>query len=131
MRERLFIVVLTLGLMAAPTWTYAAEEPGVIELAAPRAAERGEAFQVEITTGQLPRGARLRLLTENGEILGGVAPFPPTARSTTATVPVPRSAVADGRLRLRMQVEEPGVPPRPPRPGEVERVDLFVVPRSQ
>jgi hypothetical protein len=131
MWEPLSIVVLAVGLLTAPTCTLAAEEPGVIELAAPRSAARGDAFEVEVTTGQLPRGARLTLLTENGEILGGVAPFPPGARSSTATVPVPRSAVTDGRLRLRLQVLEPGAPARPPRSGEVERVDLFLVPRSE
>jgi hypothetical protein len=58
-----------------------------------------------------------------------VAPYAPGSRSTTATVPVPRSAIVDGRLRLRLQVLEPGAPPRAPRPGEVQRLEL--VPRSE
>jgi len=44
-------------------------------------------------------------------------------------VPVPRSAIAGGRLRLRLQVLEPRAPPRAPRPGEVQRLEL--VPRSE
>jgi hypothetical protein len=103
----------------------------MIELAVPRPLGRGESVQVQITTGPLPRGARLTLLAENGEILGAVAPYLPDQRSNTATVPVPRSAIVDGHLRLRLQVLEPDAPPRPPRPGEVQRLDLVVVPRSE
>jgi len=62
-------------------------------------------------------------------LINGIWYYAPGSRSTTATVPVPRSAIVDGRLRLRVQVLEPGVPPRPPRPGEVQRLEL--VPRSE
>jgi hypothetical protein len=129
MLEHLFIAMIVL--LGPSTGTLAAEQSAAIELAAPRPAGRGEAFQVQITAGPLPRGARLVLLTENGETLGAVAPFPPSSRSTAVTVPVPQSAVADGRLRLRLQVVEPGAPPRPPLPAEVERIDLIVVRQSE
>jgi hypothetical protein len=46
-------------------------------------------------------------------------------------VPVPRSAIVEVRLRLRLQVLEPGALPRAPKPGEVQRLDLVVVPRSE
>ena len=76
------------------------------------------------------RGARLTLSTEDGESLGAVTPYPPGRQSNTATVPVPRSAIVDGRLRLRLQVLEPARQ-RAPRPGEVQRVDLVVAPRGE
>ena len=129
MRRSLSIAALVAGLFVLATSALVAEESPVIELAAPRAAAGGESVELAVTTGALPRGARLALSTENGEILGAVAPYAPGSRSTTATVPVPRSAIVDGRLRLRVQVLEPGAPPRPPRPGEVQRLEL--VPRSE
>ena len=128
MRRSLSIAALVAGLFALATSALVAEESPVIELAAPPAAAGSQSVELAVTTGALPRGARLALSTESGEILGAVAPYAPGSRSTTATVPVPRSAIVDGRLRLRVQVLEPGAPPRPPRPGEVQRLEL--VPRS-
>ena len=129
MRRSLSIAALVAGLFALATSALVAEESPVIELAAPRAAAGSESVELAVTTGALPRGARLALSTESGEILGAVAPYAPGSRSTTATVPVPRSAIVDGRLRLRVEVLEPGAAPRPPRPGEVQRLEL--VPRSE
>ena len=128
MRRHLAIAALAAGLLAFATSARAEEAP-VIELAAPRAAAGSESVELAVTTGALPRGARLALSTESGEILGAVAPYAPGSRSTTATVPVPRSAIVDDRLRLRVEVLEPGAAPRPPRPGEVQRLEL--VPRSE
>jgi hypothetical protein len=129
MRRSLSIAALVAGLFALETSTLVAEESPVIELAAPRAAAGSQSVALAVTTGALPRGARLALSTEHGDILGAVAPYAPGVRSTTATVPVPRSAIVDGRLRLRVEVLEPGAPPRPPRPGEVQRLELM--PRSE
>src|SRR5262245_47380640 len=129
MRRYLSIAALAVGLVGPATSQPAAEEFSMIELAAPRAAARGKSLELAVTTGPLPPGARLALSTENGEALGAVAPYPPGRRSNTATVPIPRSAVVGGRLRLRLQVLEPLAPPRAPRPGEVQRRGL--VPRSE
>jgi hypothetical protein len=131
MRRSLSIAALAVGLLGLATSTLAAEEFSIIELAAPRAAARGESLELQVTTGPLPPGARLALSTDDGETLGAVAPYSPDPRSTTATVPVPRPAIVDGRLRLRLQVLEPRAPPRAPKPGEVQRLDLVVAPRSE
>jgi hypothetical protein len=109
----------------------AAEDSAMIELAAPPSASRGEAVELQVSTGQLPRGARLVISDQSGKVLGAVAPFPPGLRANTATVPVPRSAMADGRVRLDVQVVEPGVPPRAPRPGEVGRLELVPLPKNE
>src|SRR6187399_2098779 len=101
MRMCLSIAALTLVLIAPWTSMPAAAESPVIELAAPRPAAGGDSFQVQVTTGRLPRGARLALTTEAGDILGAVAPFPPGRPSTMAAVPVPASAMVGGKLRLR------------------------------
>jgi hypothetical protein len=129
MRRYLAIAALAAGLLELATGALVAEEFSMFELAAPPAAARGQSVELAVTTGSLPPGARLALSTESGDILGAVAPYAPGARSTTATVPVPRSAIVDGRLRLRVEVLEPGAPPRPPRPGEVQRLEL--VPRNE
>ena len=129
MRRSLAIVALAVGLLGLVAGALVAEEFSTIELAVAPAAARAQSVELAVTTGALPRGARLALSTEDGEALGAVAPYPPGRPSNTATVPVPRSAVVDGRLRLRLQVLEPGAPPRPPRPGEVQRLEL--VPRSE
>jgi hypothetical protein len=131
LRQYLSIAALAVGLLGPWTSTLGAEESAILELAAPRPIGRGESVELQITTGPLPHGARLALLTENGEILGAVTPYPPGHPSNIATVPVPRSAMVDGHLRLRLQMLEPDAPPRPPRPGEVQRLDLVVVPRNE
>jgi hypothetical protein len=131
MRQYLSIAALAVALLAPSTSTLIAEESPVLELAAPRPAGPDESLELQITTGPLPRGARLMLSTETGEVLGAVAPYPPGRSSNTTTVPISRSAIVDGHLRLRLQVLEPDAPPRPPRPGEVQRLDLVVVPRSE
>jgi predicted secreted protein len=131
MRQYLLIAALAAGVLGSWTGTLAAQEAAMIELAAPRSAGRGASVELQITTGPLPRGARLTLATEDGESLGAVTPYPPGRQSNTAMVPVPRSAIVEGRLRLRLQVLEPGAPARPPRPNEVQRLDLVVTPRSE
>jgi hypothetical protein len=130
-REYSLIAVLVLGLIVPGASTFAAEDFQMVQLAMPRCAGRAESVRVQVTTGPLPRGARLVVIAETGEILGAVAPFPPGGRSNSATVPVPRSAVVDGHVRLRLQVIEPDTPARAPRPGEVEHLDLVVVPQSE
>ena len=94
----------------------------MIELSAPSALRSGESVELQITTGPLARGARLVVMTEQGEILGVLTPFnvPGTGTSNTATVPVPRTAMADGRLRLRLQLIEQGAAPRAPRADEAK-----------
>jgi hypothetical protein len=122
MRKGLSIVVLMTGLTGLLMGTLAAQDSRMIELSAPRALRSGESVEIEVTTAPLPRGARLVVMTEQGEVLGVVTPFnvPGTGTGSTATVPVPRTAMTDGRLRLRLQLIEQGAAPRAPRADEVE-----------
>jgi hypothetical protein len=131
MRQYPLIAALAVGVLASWMGALVAEEAAMIELAAPRQARPSVSVELQITTGPLPRGARLTLSTEDGESLGAATPYPPGRQSNTATLPVPRSAIVDGRLRLRLQVLEPGAPARAPRPSEVQRLDLIVAPRSE
>ena len=114
---------------AAPPAVLAAQAADAfasIELAAPRPVGPGDALWLQVATGRLPPGARLSLSTETGQIIGGVAPFPPGS-PTRATVPVPATALSGQTVRLRLQVTEPGAPPRAPRSGEVSRLQLTVI----
>jgi hypothetical protein len=122
MRKGLSIAVLMMGLTGLLMGTLAAQDSRMIELSAPRALRSGESVEIEVTTAPLPRGARLVVMTEQGEVLGVVTPFnvPGTGTGYTATVPVPHTAMTDGRLRLRLQLIEQGATPRAPRADEVK-----------
>jgi hypothetical protein len=105
----------------------------MVELATPRQVGQGEAAQLQVTTGRLPSGGRLIVMTPQGEILGAVTTFSQVlgSSSTTAAIPVPRSAISGNRVPLKLQVLEPGQPPRSPRPEEVTHLDLVLVPASE
>src|SRR5262249_23504620 len=121
MRRDPAIAAPAAGLGGPAAGALVAEEFSMIELAAPPAAGRGESVEVQVTTGPLPPGARLALSTADGETLGAVSPYPPGRASTTATVPVPRSAIAGGRPRLRLPVLDPLRPPAAPPPRQARR----------
>jgi len=121
--------VLVIGLALPWTRVPVAAEFSTIELSTLRPIGRGEAIEIQVTTGPLPRGARLVLMTESGEVIGAVAPA--GRRSNRATVPISRAAMADEHLRLRLQVAGPDTPPRSPNVGEVTKLELIVVPQSE
>lgn len=124
------VVAAVMGAFAAQSSP--AQEGRMIELALPRPAARGEAVQLRVTVGPLAPGSRLAVVSEDGEILGAVAPFSQRGGgSTTATIPIPRTAIVDGRLRARLQVVEPGAPPRPARDDEVRELHLVLAPQSE
>ncbi len=130
MRGLLLAITLVLGALGSPDVEAAGEDFRMIELAAPRQVAEGEAIEVQITTASLPRGSVLTVSSEGGQVLGSVSPFGQgfTRGPSTATVPVPRSALVAGRVRLRLQVREPGKPPRPPQAGETQKIELVLGP---
>ena len=130
MRKALSIAVFVAGLIGTWTSTLAQSESRIIELTAPRSPGHGEAVEVQITTGPLPRGSRLTLMTEQGEILGAVYPFGEPGSANTATISIPPSAMIGRHLRLQLQVAEPGRTPRAPLANEVQRVELVLIPRN-
>lgn len=110
--------------------TGALRNPDMIQLPLPRPAAAGEVVAVELRLGRLAAGARLRVLGESGDVLGVVAPFGRSLEGTTTThsVPLPPGAIRDGRIRLRLVLEQPNAEPRAPGPAEVESVNLIYVP---
>ncbi|MDF0584774.1 hypothetical protein [Bradyrhizobium yuanmingense] len=113
--------------------TLIGQESGVIELQALHPLAADEAVEIQLVTGPLPRGARLEVMTEQGELLGTVRSLgiPNAPRGETATIPVPRAALVEGRLRLRLQIVQSGAPARPPQPSEIRQVNLVTVPASR
>ncbi|WP_404538684.1 hypothetical protein [Bradyrhizobium sp. USDA 223] len=109
------------------------QESGVIELQALHPLAADEAVEIQIVTGPLPRGARLEVMTEQGELLGTVRSLgiPNAPRGETATIPVPRAALVEGRLRLRLQIVQSGAAARPAQPSEIRHVNLVTVPASR
>ena len=136
MSKRRSLMVLVAAASAAAMTTLATQAPSaqegrMIELAIPRPAARGEAAQLQVTTGPLAPGSRVVVVSEDGQVLGAVAPFGQRSGTTSTTIPIPRSAIVGGRLRAQLQVVEPGAPPRPPRDDEVRELNLVLVPQSE
>jgi hypothetical protein len=106
-----------------------ATAPGTIELTLPRPVGPDEAVWLQVRTGALA-GAEIHVRTSDGELLGTVSPFGGRRDQggVTYTIPVPKAAIRDGRIRLRLDVHAPDGPARAPRPGEVEDVTLIYVP---
>lgn len=119
--------ILVSALIGAATCAHAAEEWRALDLTAP-SIRSDESIELSVKTGPLARGARLVIMTEKGEILGAVAPFAMRSAPATSTIPVPRDALVGGQVRLHLQVLEPGAQPRPPRPDELEGLEILARP---
>ena len=104
----------------------------IIELRLARPTTAREAVWIQVRAGALPRGTEIRVSTTEGILLGTVSPFggPQGPDAVTYTIPLPRAAIVDERVQLRLQVDEPGpgASARAPRPGEVESVNLIYIP---
>jgi hypothetical protein len=116
---RKHVAAFIAGISALWAGALAAQDSRLIELTAPRELRRKDALEIQVTTAPLPAGARVVVKTDQGEVLGVVTPFSLRPAESTATLAVPRGALADGRLRLRLQVQEPGEPVRAARESEV------------
>lgn len=130
MKQSFSPAVLVAEVLGVATSACAAEQSRAIEFPAP-VVKGGDSIKLKVTTGSLAQGARLVVMTENGELLGAAAPYVGRGKSITSILAIPLSVLAEGRLRLRLQVVEPGAPGRAPQAEEVERVDLIVTPQSK
>jgi hypothetical protein len=101
-----------------------------IELALPRQAAPNEAVWLQVRAGALPRGAEIVIRAHDGSLLGTVSPvgLRGSPGATTHLVPLPTSAVIDGRVRVRIAIEQAGAGPRAPRTSETIDVTLTYVP---
>lgn len=102
-------------------------------LTLPHAPARHEAVWLRVVAGKLPPGARLIVRTSDREIVGSVAPFGvrPGQEAGVYTIPLPESAVANGKLSLSIELEDRAARAvRAPTPQEVKELSLVLVPVS-
>jgi hypothetical protein len=87
-----------------------ASQQSLVELTLPRAAADDQAVWLQIQVGVLAPGAVIRVSSSDGELFGSVAPYGAAraARSATYLVPLPKTAVVNGRIQVRLTVEQPG-----------------------
>jgi hypothetical protein len=105
-------------------------QQSVIELPLPRAPAAGEDVWLQLRVGPLPRGTEIRVSTSDGVLVGTASPFgaPQSQGPATYTIPLPKAAIVAGSVRLRLDVDQPGLPGRAPRPGEILDATLIYLP---
>jgi hypothetical protein len=125
---RRFVCCLA-GLHLLVSVAYAADPFSLLTLTVPPATSAHESIRVDATIGALPRGSLLNFETEDGQLIGSVSPFGPTALTPqTYTIPLPNNAVKGTAVRLRAQVQPPSGPARAPTPRELLGVKLIRAP---
>ena len=102
----------------------------MVELTLPRAPADDEAVWLQIQAGVLAPAAVITVSGSDGKLLGSVAPYGSArgAPSATYLVPLPKTAIVNGRIRVRLTVEQPGKPSREPGAEEVQNVVPVYVP---
>jgi hypothetical protein len=131
-RQRLCLTIAALFAAVAATVVpgAGAQQRSVIELTLPREPAQDEAVWLQIQVGVLGPGASITVSSSNGELLGSVAPYGSArgAPSATYLVPLPKTAIVNGRIRVQLTVEQAGKPSREPRADEVQNVVPVYVP---
>ena len=96
----------------------------------PRALAAGETAYIEVQVGPIGRGRTIEVTTAAGQPLGTVSPFGVRTGQDAGTypVPVPKDAIRDGRLSIRLTISQPGGSARAPTADEVRSVKLGVGP---
>jgi hypothetical protein len=96
----------------------------------PRALAASETAYIEVQVGPIGRGHTIEVTTASGEPLGVVSPFGVRTGQDAGTypLPVPKEAIRDGRLSIRLTISQPGGQSRAPTADEVRGVKLGVGP---
>jgi hypothetical protein len=96
----------------------------------PRALAANETAFIEVQVGPIGRGRTIEVTTASGQPLGVVSPFGVRTGQDAGTypLPVPKDAIRDGRLSIRLTISRPDGPPRAPTTDEVRGVRLGVGP---
>src|SRR4051812_49690115 len=101
-----------------------------MSLELPRPLAAGEIAFIEVQVGPIGRGRTIEVTTAAGQPLGTVSPFGVRTGQDAGTypVPVPKDAIRDGRLSIRLTISQPGDSARAPTAHEVRSVKLGVGP---
>jgi len=110
-----------------------AVQQGVTELQLPRPPNPHEAVLLKIRAGNLPRGAEIVVMSADGKLLGSASPYGLSGGqgAATYTIPLPKSAIADGQVQVRVEVAQPGRAAHPSSAREIESVELVYVPVTE
>jgi hypothetical protein len=94
----------------------------------PRPLAANETAFIEVRVGPIGRGRTIEVTTASGQPLGVVSPFGVRTGQDAGTypLPVPKDAIRDGRLSIRLSISQPGGAPRAPTTEEVRGVKLGV-----
>jgi hypothetical protein len=108
-------------------------QQGVTELQLPRPPNPHEAVWLKIRSGNLPRGAEIIVTAPDGKLLGSASPYGLSSGQAAAsyTIPLPKGAITDGRVQVRIVVAQPGKAAHPSNAREVESVELVYVPVTE
>ena len=110
--------------MAAPEGKPFSED-GKVTLSIPRSLGAEDALSVRVTVGTLPKGARIVVRSETGEVIGSIVPFGQSTnrQGVFYTLPVPSEMVADRKVSLGFILEEAGgTKSRVPTEAEIKEV---------
>lgn len=117
-------------LVSSENATFAQESARNMTLELPRPLAAGETAFIEVQVGAIGRGRTIEVTTASGQPLGVVSPFGVRTGQNAGTypLPVPKHAIRDGRLSIRLTISQPGGAPRAPGADEVRGVKLGVGP---
>jgi hypothetical protein len=99
----------------------------------PRPLAANETAFIEVQVGPIGRGRTIEVTTAAGQPLGVVSPFGVRAGQDAGTypLPVPKEAIRDGRVSIRLTISQPGGSSRAPTLDEVHGVKLGVGPATR
>ncbi|MEA2892204.1 MAG: hypothetical protein QOI05_2997 [Bradyrhizobium sp.] len=99
-----------------------------IALQLPRPLAANETAFIEVQVGPIGRGRTIEVTTAAGQPLGVVSPFGVRTGQDAGTypLPVPKDAIREGRLSIRLTISQPGGSARAPTADEVRSVKLGV-----
>jgi hypothetical protein len=108
-------------------------QQGVTELQLPRPPEPHERVWLKIRAGNLPRGAEIVVMSADGKLLGSASPYGLSSgqAAATYTIPLPKSAITDGHVQVRIEVAQPGTAVAHSNAREVESVELVYAPVTE
>ena len=104
----------------------------VVNLVLPRSLNEDEGLAVELTLGVLERGARIRVQTASGKMLGVISTYGIRSgeEAGTYTVPVPADVVSNNRVSLRITLNY-NREKRAPTDQELRSVKLQITPHHR
>ena len=133
MRRAIVALALLAHLALNGNAVLAQDAAQTMTLQLPHPLAAGETAFIQVQVGPIGRGRTIEVTTAAGQPLGTVSPFGVRAgqHGGTYPLPVPRDAVRDGRLSVRLTISQFGAPPRAPTAEEVRSVKLSLGPPSR